>query len=142
MCSSEDGASKEFCFAVCRTILQYQHLQTMSEKRFTCRWAFLGLSAIAENFIADILLPREDRPNCPRAGGGLYDRVQRAGNIMAARTQGQRQTRSTSSNPSKKCWPRAISTLSIYLHHTHLNTYTYAPLWTTNEMSWSRSRRQ
>lgn len=31
----------------------------MGEK-YTCRWAFLGLSAIAETFIADLLLPRED----------------------------------------------------------------------------------
>jgi dihydrodiol dehydrogenase / D-xylose 1-dehydrogenase (NADP) len=35
----------------------------MSENKFTCRWACLGLTAIAENFIADLLLERpEDDP--------------------------------------------------------------------------------
>lgn len=35
-------------------------LQTMGEKNFICRWAFLGLSTIAENFIVDLLLQRPD----------------------------------------------------------------------------------
>jgi len=35
-------------------------LKKMSENSSMCRWAFLGLSAIAENFIADILLERPD----------------------------------------------------------------------------------